>query len=83
MAKRIRSTAEHRSAATGSRAAGEPAAMVHTSLYLPGAVHDALREVAFKERCKVHDLVMEGIEAALRQRGYPSIEALKAGKQKR
>jgi hypothetical protein len=55
---------------------------VHTSLYLPRAVHDALRQAAFDERVKIHDVVMEGIEAALRQRGYPSIERLKAGKKR-
>jgi len=32
--------------------------------------HEALREVAFKERCKIHDLVMEGIGLALRKRGF-------------
>lgn len=42
--------------------------IVRTSLYLPPAVHDALRSVAFKERVKVHDLILEGIELALRKR---------------
>ena len=54
--------------------------VVHSSLYLPEAVYEALRESAFKERCKIHDLVMLGIEMALKKRGYPSIEDLKAGK---
>ena len=54
--------------------------VVHSSLYLPEAVYEALRESAFKERCKIHDLVMQGIEMALKKRGYPSIEDLKAGK---
>jgi hypothetical protein len=31
-------------------------------------MHDALREAAFKERCKIHDIVLEGIELALRKR---------------
>jgi hypothetical protein len=26
--------------------------------YLPEAVHEALREAAFKERCKIHDIIM-------------------------
>ena len=38
--------------------------------------------MAFDERLKIHDLVMEGIEAALRRRGYPSLESLKAGKKR-
>jgi hypothetical protein len=45
---------------------------------LPEAVHEALREAAFKERCKIHDIIMQGIDAALRKRGYPSVENLKA-----
>ena len=52
--------------------------IVHTSLYLPEAVYEALREIAFDERAKIHDLVLEGIELALRKRGYPSIGDLKA-----
>ena len=54
--------------------------VVHSSLYLPEAVYEALRESTFKERCKIHDLVMQGIGMALKKRGYPSIEDLKAGK---
>jgi hypothetical protein len=51
---------------------------VHTSLYLPEAVHEALREAAFEERRKIHDIILEGIELALRKRGHPSIADLKA-----
>ncbi len=52
--------------------------VVHTSLYLPGPVYEALRKAAFKERRKIHDIVLEGIELALRKRGYPAIEHLQA-----
>jgi hypothetical protein len=52
--------------------------IVHSSLYLPEAVYEALRGVAFEERAKINDLVLEGIELALRKRGYPSIADLKA-----
>jgi hypothetical protein len=68
-------------APAGLKTDQEPAT-VHTSLYLPRAVHDALRHAAFDERVKIHDIVMEGIEAALRQRGYPSIDRLKSGKRR-
>jgi hypothetical protein len=57
----------------------ERATVVHSSLYLPEPVHEALRKIAFEERLKIHDVVLEGIDAALRRRGYPSIENLKAG----
>jgi hypothetical protein len=43
--------------------------IVHTSLYLPDAVYEALREAAFKERRKIHDIVMDGVQLALRKRG--------------
>jgi hypothetical protein len=43
-------------------------------------VHDALRKIAYVERVKIHDVVIEGIDAALKRRGYPSIESLKVGK---
>ena len=51
----------------------------HTSLYLPEPVYEALRKIAFEERIKIHDVVLEGIDLALRLRGYPSIEGFKAG----
>jgi hypothetical protein len=70
---------------TTSGAPKEPAGrrsrpdIVHTSLYLPESVYEALREAAFKERRKIHDLVKQGIDLALKKRGYPSIDDLKAG----
>jgi hypothetical protein len=55
-------------------------AIIHSSLYLPEPVYEALRKVAFEERVKIHDLAMEGIDTVLRRRGYPSAGSLKAGK---
>jgi hypothetical protein len=54
--------------------------IVHTSVYLPEGAYEALRETAFHERRKIHDLIIEGIGLALRKRGYPPIEDVKAGK---
>jgi hypothetical protein len=56
--------------------------IVHSSLYLPEAVYEALRESAFKERCKIHDIIMEGISAALKKRGYPAYADRKPGKRR-
>ena len=56
--------------------------MVHSSIYLPEPVYEALRKIAFEERLKIHDIVLEGIEAALRRRGYPSVANVKAGKKR-
>jgi hypothetical protein len=47
-------------------------------VYLHEAVYEALRRVAFDERCKIHDVVLEGVGLALRKRGYPPIDELKA-----
>jgi hypothetical protein len=44
--------------------------IVHTSIYLPKAMHRKLREVAFTTDRKVHDIILEGIEAALRKYGH-------------
>ena len=52
--------------------------MVHSSLYLPEGVYEALRKVAFDERVKIHDLVIEGIDGVLRRRGLPSVETLRS-----
>jgi hypothetical protein len=72
MAKRPRTLRPTASAPArpGSRK-GRPD-IVHTSVYLPEAVYEALREAAFRERCKIHDIVLEGIELALRKRGRKS-----------
>jgi len=57
----------------------------HTSVYLPEAAYEALRQVAFDERRKIHDLLIEGVELALKKRGYPTLADMKAkwqGKQR-
>ena len=56
--------------------------LIHSSLYLPEPVYEALRKVAFDERIKIHDLAIEGINAVLRRRGLPTVDALKAGKKR-
>jgi hypothetical protein len=43
--------------------------IVHTSVYLPEALYEDLRRAAFKERIKIHDLMLEGIRTAIRKRG--------------
>jgi hypothetical protein len=47
-------------------------------IYLPEAAYEALRQVAFDERRKIHDLLMEGVELALKKRGYPALADMKA-----
>lgn len=46
------------------------------SLYLEVPVYDQLRDIAHSERCKMHQLVIEGIDLLLKKRGAPSIKEL-------
>jgi hypothetical protein len=41
------------------------------TLYTPHDVYEALREIAFHERVKIHDLLREGVNHVLRTRGKP------------
>ncbi len=50
--------------------------MFRTSVYIARPVHDVLREIAFHERCKVHDLFNEGLEHVLKKRRHPSIRGI-------
>ena len=77
-----RPTPRHTGATGAARKQTKRPSIVHTSLYLPEPVHEALRKIAFEERLKIHDVVLEGIDLALRRRGRPSIEGLKAGKKR-
>jgi hypothetical protein len=52
--------------------------VIHSSLYLPEGVYEALRKIGFDERVKIHDLVLEGLDAVLRRRGLPSVETLRS-----
>jgi hypothetical protein len=51
-------------------------ATIQQTVYLPPAVHDQLRELAFSERVKMHALIMEGLDAVFRARGMKSIADL-------
>lgn len=68
--------------APASKPAGRRARpdVVHTSIYLPRQVHRKLREIAFTRDVKVHDVIMEGIDEALRKYGHPSVAKLKGEK---
>jgi hypothetical protein len=47
-----------------------------SSVYLSDPVHEQLRTLAFNERLKMHDYLMEGLDMVFRQRGLPSIADL-------
>jgi hypothetical protein len=64
----------HRPSKGGNQAAKKPVSnsaerdVVHTSVYLPRPVYEGLREAAFRERRKIHEIMLEGIAMALRKR---------------
>ena len=78
MAKRRRSPASGGSAPAKAAGRWPPPHIKHTSVYLPEAAYETLRQIAFDERCKIHDLLMEGVELALKKRGYPALAEMKA-----
>jgi hypothetical protein len=56
----------------GSRRPG----LKQQTAYLPEPVYEQLRALAFEERRKMHDLLMEGLDMVFKQRGLRSIEDL-------
>lgn len=56
--------------------ATQKTANVKTSLYLPPQAHRKLKEIAFAMDCKVHDLVIEGVNKVLKDKGFPSVSEL-------
>jgi hypothetical protein len=82
MARRSTRTTPKHAGASGDWKRAERPFLVHSSLYLPEPVYEALRKIAFEERIKIHGVVLEGIDLALGRRGYPSIESLRAAKRR-
>jgi hypothetical protein len=58
---------------TGSKAKRD---IQPTTAYLPKAVHEQLRELAFTERKKMHDYLLEGLDRVFQNRGLKSIKDL-------
>jgi hypothetical protein len=83
MAKHRRSPASGRSAPAKPAGRWTRPDIKHTSVYLPEAAYEALRQVAFDERCKIHDLLIEGVELALKKRGYPALADMKAKRERK
>ena len=46
------------------------------SVYLDEPVYEQLRRLAFDERRKMHDYLIEGLDSVFRSRGLPSIAEL-------
>jgi hypothetical protein len=52
------------------------AATIQQTVYLPPAVHDQLRELAFAERVKMHSILMEGLDLVFKARGLKPLSEL-------
>jgi hypothetical protein len=52
--------------------------VVHSSIYVPKPAYRKLREIALARECKVHDLVLDGIDSVLREHGHPTTPELRA-----
>ncbi len=52
------------------------------SVYLEPAVHEQLRELAYTERTKIHQLMLEAVDLLFKNRGALSIRQLTAQKGK-
>ena len=50
---------------------------VQQTAYLSPPVHEQLRHLAYEERVKMHDLLLEGLDLVFKKRGLLSIEELK------
>ena len=50
--------------------------IVRKTAYLPKAVHEQLRQLAFEERLKMHDYLIEGLDLVFAKRGLSSIQEL-------
>jgi hypothetical protein len=46
------------------------------TVYLPLATYEQLRRLAFEERVKMHQLLMEGLDRVFRARGLPGLGEL-------
>lgn len=50
--------------------------IIRQTVYLPADVHEQIRCLAFEERAKMHDYLMEGLDLVFEKRGLPSIAEL-------
>jgi len=59
-----------------SQGSGRRPGIKQQTAYLPEAVYEQLRKLAFDERRRIHSYVMEGLDRVFRDRGLPSVEEL-------
>lgn len=65
-------------AAAPAAAPGLRPGVKQQTVYLPLPVYEQLRRVAFDERVKMHQLLLEGLDRVFRDRGLPGLDELRA-----
>ena len=50
--------------------------LIHLTAYLKPKIHEQLRTLAFEERRKLHDYIIEGLDKVFAEKGLPSIKEL-------
>lgn len=68
--------AQEAAPASQERSLGQRAHVKQLTLYLPHPVYKQLRELAFHEEKRMHNLLMEGLDRVFADRGTPSVEQL-------
>ncbi len=64
-------------AAGADRATGNRPSVKQQTVYLPLPVYEQLRRLAFEERARMHDYLIEGLDLVFRKRGLPGVDELK------
>ena len=59
---------------------GKRPAVRQQTVYLPIPVYEQLRRLAFEERAKMHDFLIQGLDLVFKEKGLKSVAELK-GKQ--
>lgn len=54
----------------------KPTDIKRQTVYLPEAVYEQIRTLAFQERRKMHDYLLEGLDLVFKSRGLKSLEEL-------
>jgi len=73
---KARRSKEPSSATQAEASDGSKAQIVRQTAYLPEPVYDQLRTLAFEERRKMHDYLLEGLDLVFKKRGLKSIAQL-------
>jgi hypothetical protein len=69
-------TAASPPASLTTKPAGRRPGIKQQTAYLPEPVYEQLRKLAFDERRRMHDYILEGLDRVFRNRGLSSIEEL-------